>query len=52
MVEIKSTVCAETYSGTDDNIKLRFRGRHSNGEAADECETEWLDSDYTFDCFG
>ena len=52
MVEIKTTVCAETYSGTDDNIKMKFRGGHSNGEAADECETEWLDSDYTPGCLG
>ena len=46
MVIIAPTVCPEDNSGTDDNIKLRFRVGHSNGElAANECDTNWLDTE-------
>ena len=43
IVQITSTVCPEQFSGTDDNIKLRFRAGHLNGEM-DDCETMWLDA--------
>ena len=43
---IAPTVCPEDHSGTDDNIKMRFRVGHSNGDVAEnKCDTNWLDTE-------
>ena len=41
MNSIQARVCAERYSGTNDNVKMRFK----NGFGY-ECQTHWLDKNW------